>query len=40
MARQKIKIKIKGVPVAEKKKKKTPRVVHLGNGKVKHSARD
>ena len=35
MARQEIKIKIKDVPVAKVKKKRKPRVVRLGNGKVK-----
>ena len=36
MAQQKIKIKIQGLPIVKKKKKK-PRVVRLGNGKVKNN---
>lgn len=39
MAQQKIKIKIKGLPVVKRKKKK-PRVVRTGNGKVKSYAKD
>lgn len=39
MAQQKIKIKAKGLPVVKKKKRK-PKVVRLGNGRVKSYAED